>query len=513
MRTRRLGAICAVLLLAVAACSSPESSADSTIEGSVGELQGTDWVLQSYATDGALTTVPDDQYANAEFTAGRVKGFGGCNQYDAIYRTGGRMLLVGVPATTLMACGETASAFESAYLTALEASRFYDILQNKLTIRGADRVVLLQFDAAPLNPLLGSWVVDSYATAPNSVVAPLPGTEMTAVFRFTTVGGSAGCNTYQGPYSLIAGAVAIGPLATTRIACPDDVMAQETAFLAAMQGVARVESRGQTLQLQDRDGRLVVALVRPSAVEPSPSPSAAPTAKASASPSASPSVSPSPTAKPTASPSPTPTPSPTASPTPPASASAAPTIQPPPSIPPLAQCTIPGASGATALATISYPSAWHTVTAPPNLACRYFDPNPITVPPTRRRSNGGRGRQRSDSHLCRRPDRRVEPNGLERDHERARDDLGAAGDPPPGDVDGRDAGRAGRIHALWLPDRCGRPPGLDRDRRDRRGPGLRQRQPGRRRDGLQVDHHATCFVAAGRGTEHAGTAPLRRVRD
>ena len=49
-------------------------------------------------------------------------------------------------------------------------------------------------------------------------------------------------------------------------------------------------------------------------------------------------------------------------------------------MPPLAQCTIPGATGAPALATISYPSAWHTLAAPPNLACRFFDPNPITVP-------------------------------------------------------------------------------------------------------------------------------------
>ena len=29
--------------------------------------------------------------------AGRVKGFTGCNDYDAIYRAGGRMLLVGMP--------------------------------------------------------------------------------------------------------------------------------------------------------------------------------------------------------------------------------------------------------------------------------------------------------------------------------------------------------------------------------------------------------------------------------
>ena len=177
MRTRRLGAICAVLLLAIAGCSSPESSTDSTIEGSVGELQGTQWVLASYAIDGALTTVPDDQYADAEFTAGRVKGFSGCNQYDAIYRTGGRLLLVGVPAVTLMACPDATAAFETAYLTALQASRWYDIRNNKLTIRGADRNVLLLFDAPPHQPaarVMGGRLVRDARRTPCPPCSPAP---------------------------------------------------------------------------------------------------------------------------------------------------------------------------------------------------------------------------------------------------------------------------------------------------------------------------------------------------
>jgi hypothetical protein len=33
-----------------------------------------------------------------------------------------------------------------------------------------------------------------------------------------------------------------------------------------------------------------------------------------------------------------------------------------------------------ASATIVYPATWFTVTTPANLACRYFDPAPITVP-------------------------------------------------------------------------------------------------------------------------------------
>ena len=50
-------------------------------------------------------------------------------------------------------------------------------------------------------------------------------------------------------------------------------MAQETAFLAALQGVARIEFRGQVLELQDRNGGLVVALRAAVAVAPVASPS------------------------------------------------------------------------------------------------------------------------------------------------------------------------------------------------------------------------------------------------
>jgi heat shock protein HslJ len=379
MTLRHVGALAALLLL-VAGCSA-NAATDPTAEGVGGELQGTTWVLQSFASGGVLTTVPDDQYADAEFTALRVKGFSGCNQYDAAYRTGGRMLLVGLAAVTLMACPEATSAFESTYLGLLHESRFFNIRGDTLTIRGADRSVLLVFEVPPANPLLGSWVVDSFESAPGKVTVPLEGTTLTAVFRFGKVAGSAGCNTYQGPYTTNGDAAAIGPLATTLMACAEDVSAQEAAFLTALQGVARIQTRAQTVQLQDRNGSLVVALLRASAVEPSPSPSGAPSASASTVPSASPSASP--TAKPTASPSPTPTASPTPAPTPTPTAvptaSPAPTLSPPPSLPALATCTVT-ASPDVPVAALKYPATWHTVAAPPTLACRYFDPKAITVP-------------------------------------------------------------------------------------------------------------------------------------
>ena len=196
---RRLGALAGVVLL-VSACSAASGTTSDTADGSGGEIQATNWVLRSYDVAGSLTIVPDDLYADADFRAQRVKGFAGCNTYDAVYWANGRQLLVSMAATTLMACPDPAGSFETAYLALLDQSRYFNIRLDTLTIRGADGTILLVFDAAPNNPLLGSWIVDSYASAPNKVTAPLEGTELTAVFRLAKVGGSSGCNTYDGPY-------------------------------------------------------------------------------------------------------------------------------------------------------------------------------------------------------------------------------------------------------------------------------------------------------------------------
>ena len=329
--------------------------------------------------------MPDGLYADAQFTANRVKGFAGCNDYDATYRAAGRMLLVGMPAMTLAFCSEPINDFEQTFVTLLQQSRFYSVRADSLVIRGPDRAVLLVFDAAPANPLLGSWIVVSYVDAAGAVTVPLPDTELTVVFRLAKVSGSAGCNTFQGPYTSNDKIAAIGPLASTRLACAEDVMTQETAFLAALQGVGLVESRGSTLQLEDRSGSILVALARPSEPEPSASPSLAPAASpsASAAPSRSPSAAPSATPKPTAKPTPTPTPGPSASP--------APTIEPPPSLPPVATCDLTAGDPPVTIATIVYPADWFTVTEP--AAARLPVPRPVA---DRRAGRSGHADHRRD---------------------------------------------------------------------------------------------------------------------
>jgi heat shock protein HslJ len=367
MMVRRFAAVVAVALVFVACSAGP---------GTGGQLEGTDWILRSYQQDESLVIVPEDQFANARFTANRVSGFSGCNDFDALYRAGGRTLLVSESASTLMACSVEAMAFEAAYLSALDASRFYSVHRDTLTVFDAIGSPVLEFDAAPRNPMLGSWKVDSFATAPGSVTVPLEGTELTAVFGIGSVGGSSGCNEYTGTYGTNGRFVRIGRVATTRMACPDEIMTQETAFLSALEGAALVDRRGDTLLLTDLNGSIQVALVRPTADVGA---SAAPSASASAEPSGTPSPTASPTPTPTPSPTPAPTPEPTPAPSLPPRPTPAPTIEPPPSVPPTATCDVVATDGST-LANIVYPASWSTIDEPASLACRHFDPEPITVP-------------------------------------------------------------------------------------------------------------------------------------
>jgi heat shock protein HslJ len=371
MRTRSIATLLVICAL-LAACSSGP--------GAGGTLEGTKWILRSYEQAGALVLVPETEYADAEFTSNRVRGFSGCNNYDAVYRTGGRTLFISHPAVTLMACAESSMTFEQTYLQLLDSSRFYSVRNDTLTIYSGIGSTVLVFDAAPKNPLLGKWVVDSFETAPSTVSALVPGTEIEVVFGIGSVGGFAGCNSFSGTYGTNGNLVRIGRLATTRQACAQDVMDQEAAFIQALEGAALIETRNRSVNLTDLKGSLVVALVRP-VIEEEAAASASPGSSVPAVATPKPTAAPAPTPSPTPRPTPTPTPAPTQ---PPAESSrpslSPPSIAPPSIAPPAAAtCDLKTASGAT-VANIAYPGSWYTVTDPANLACQYFSPDPITVP-------------------------------------------------------------------------------------------------------------------------------------
>jgi putative lipoprotein len=69
--------------------------------------------------------------------------------------------------------------------------------------------------------------------------------------------GSSGCNKLMGGYALAGpGVLRIGPLASTRMACPPDMMAQETALLDAFERATAYRIEGEALALLQGDAVL-----------------------------------------------------------------------------------------------------------------------------------------------------------------------------------------------------------------------------------------------------------------
>lgn len=88
--------------------------------------------------------------------------------------------------------------------------------------------------------------------------APIDGTSIDLMISDGAVSGSSGCNQYVGPASVDGAQLTLGPdLASTLMACAEDVMDQETAYVEALDSVTSFEISGDELLLKDSDGTVV----------------------------------------------------------------------------------------------------------------------------------------------------------------------------------------------------------------------------------------------------------------
>ncbi len=83
--------------------------------------------------------------------------------------------------------------------------------------------------------------------------------------RFSSDGelfGNGGCNNFRGKYHQAGSAITIGPLATTRKACAEEIMAGERSFLAVLTSARGVQATHFKLVLLEADGTELLRLVR-----------------------------------------------------------------------------------------------------------------------------------------------------------------------------------------------------------------------------------------------------------
>jgi heat shock protein HslJ len=108
----------------------------------------------------------------------------------------------------------------------------------------------------------GEWrlISGTQAGQPVPIVA---GSRITLRVDGGTVGGSAACNTYSGTLEIHGTTIAISALSMTEMACQEDLMASEAAYLAALPRVTAAARSGDSLVLSGPGVELRYALVPP----------------------------------------------------------------------------------------------------------------------------------------------------------------------------------------------------------------------------------------------------------
>jgi heat shock protein HslJ len=77
-----------------------------------------------------------------------------------------------------------------------------------------------------------------------------------------SIKGHGGCNGFFGSLELKDGELVVGPLGSTRMACPEPIMQREFAFLQAIQNMEEYRASGDSLKILDGAGSLLAQLTK-----------------------------------------------------------------------------------------------------------------------------------------------------------------------------------------------------------------------------------------------------------
>ncbi len=222
-------------------------------------LDGTAWVLEAMPGMAALPGTS----ISLRFEGGRASGSDGCNRYGVGYTArGGAIEIPSAIASTRMACPPDVMRQADAYLAALTGARHYRVDAGRLQLIAADGSVRATF--APQSQALAGtrWRLTGVHNGQGAVVSAVADATVTLEFGADgQASGSAGCNRFSARYEAEGTTLRFGPVAATRRMCPgDDLMAQEAAFLKALETVASARIEGPRLELRTASGVLAASL-------------------------------------------------------------------------------------------------------------------------------------------------------------------------------------------------------------------------------------------------------------
>lgn len=220
-------------------------------------LEGIEWLLSTYSDgQGGQQPALVDAPATISFSDGSFSGSTGCNRYSGGYSSSNGELTLSQVATTQMACPPPIMDQEQQFLQLLNQVTGYGITDDELTLTGADGSALLVFNVLEPAALIDTvWNLTAFNNGRGALESVAATSEATAIFGADgRLVGNGGCNRYMADYSVDGDSLTITAPASTRRACPEPLMSQETAFLAALETVASYSIQGDTLDLFQTDG-------------------------------------------------------------------------------------------------------------------------------------------------------------------------------------------------------------------------------------------------------------------
>jgi putative lipoprotein len=228
-------------------------------------LINSQWQLTAMGTAGAPAEITADTVITLEFpTAQDVTGYGGCNGYSGTYQATDDNIGFSEIIATLMACEDSAVMDqEIMYFDLLPLMTDYEIGDGQLTLTSEDGLQQMLFVPSGAYALRRTrWQLSGYTSGGESHT-PLEGAPITLEFSSPTdVGGSGGCNSFGGTYTVDEDAIDFSELASTMMACEDDaLMDQEAWFFETLATVERYNIAAGDLILHTADGTMRFAPV------------------------------------------------------------------------------------------------------------------------------------------------------------------------------------------------------------------------------------------------------------
>ena len=237
---RNILVLMTIATFALAACQ-PKTSTS---------LEGTSWILVELNGKPALS----DTTITLNLNGDKLTGNDGCNHYGGSYTSKGDSFSIGEDLMgTLMACEETIMTQAGGYTSALRKASKFSITDNRLHLLDENGNSLAIFEAQSQELAGTSWLATYLNTESSEGVvtsSSIQASQQTLFFdKDGKVSGNAGCNDYFADYEVNDKKLSISAIGSTKMFCGDGLMAEETAFLTALEKAASYRITGDSLQI------------------------------------------------------------------------------------------------------------------------------------------------------------------------------------------------------------------------------------------------------------------------